>query len=141
MKRKSGVTKQARLFNLHGIVRERQSYILYATLWGDCDVKRNELDKQLKASLEALMSKLSLTENEYPGNKEKDLFEMVEEARREWQAAIDYFNHVVDPDLVDHAIHAMDAAERKYTFLLKKARQENYRLPARIDLLRVRGDG
>lgn len=101
---------------------------------------KNELDKQLKVSLEALMSKLSLTEKEYPERKEKDLFEMVEDARREWQAALDYFNFVVDPDLVDHAIHAMDAAERKYTFLLKKARQENYRLPVTLDSLRIRSD-
>jgi hypothetical protein len=40
--------------------------------------------------------------------------------------------------VVDQAIHSMVAAEQKYTFLLKKARQEGYRLLAKLDPLRER---
>ena len=96
-----------------------------------------QIQKQLVTVWDSLVSKLSATDNPLEP-REKDLFDLVEEARQEWQAASSHFNHATDPDLVDHAIHAMQAAERKYTFLLKKARQEGYRLPGKIDALRER---
>jgi len=46
-----------------------------------------------------------------------------EAARGEWLRASAYFNDVTDPDLVDHAIYCVEAAERKYMYLLKKARR------------------
>ncbi|MBT9167683.1 MAG: hypothetical protein DDT19_01023 [Syntrophomonadaceae bacterium] len=98
---------------------------------------RVALQKQLFTFWAALLAKLSLAE-ESMGTKEKDFFELVEEARLEWWAAATHFNHVTDYDLVDYAIYAMEAAERKYTFLLKKADKEGYRLPATIDVLRER---
>lgn len=49
--------------------------------------------------------------------------DLVEKARQEWLAAKSYFNAVSDPDLVDYAIHLVEAAEKKYMYLLKKARQ------------------
>lgn len=96
------------------------------------------LKKQLSAVWDVLLSKLSLSDKPFDTPKEKDFFEMVEEAHQEWDVALSRFNHVTDPDLVDFAIHSMEAAEKKYTFLLKKARQEGYRLPGRIDALRER---
>ena len=33
-----------------------------------------------------------------------------------------FFNNVNDPDLVDYAIYDVEAARRKYQYLLKKAR-------------------
>ncbi|HHV61359.1 MAG TPA: YaaL family protein [Firmicutes bacterium] len=59
------------------------------------------------------------TETQWPS-----LADAVEKARREWLLAKSYFNSVTDPDLVDHAIYAARAAEKKYIYLLKKARQE-----------------
>lgn len=50
--------------------------------------------------------------------------EAVEQARREWLAAQRYYNSVSDSDLVDHAVYLMQAAEKKYIYLLKKARSE-----------------
>lgn len=50
------------------------------------------------------------------------LLEMVEQARREWQDAQSYYNAVSDTDLVDHAVYLMQAAEKKYNYLLKQAR-------------------
>jgi hypothetical protein len=99
-------------------------------------VNRDETIKHLRMALDAVTGKMSGGDNLGAGDNEKDFFEMVAEAKRDWQSAMDYFNHVTDPDLVDHAIHAMEAAERKYTYLLKKARQEGYRLPVRLDALR-----
>ncbi|MDW7650857.1 MAG: DUF2508 family protein [Bacillota bacterium] len=99
---------------------------------------RTEFRKQLVSVWDGLVAKLSVGDNPPAAAGEKDLFDLVEDARQEWQAAGSHFNYVTDPDLVDHAIHAMEAAERKYTYLLKKARLEGYRLPGKIDALRER---
>ena len=48
---------------------------------------------------------------------------VVEEARREWLNAQYYYNTVSDQDLIDHAVYLMQAAEKKYMYLLKQARR------------------
>lgn len=52
-------------------------------------------------------------------------YSLVEQAKQEWQDAKRRFNEVSDPDLVDYAIYALEAAERRYVYLLKKARNKN----------------
>jgi hypothetical protein len=47
----------------------------------------------------------------------------IKRAHQEWIRAQKYFECVADPDLVDHAIFVEEAARRKYTYLLKKARE------------------
>lgn len=49
------------------------------------------------------------------------LREEVAKALREWQDTVKYFENVKDPELVDFAIYEMEAARRKYMFLLKQA--------------------
>jgi hypothetical protein len=49
-----------------------------------------------------------------------DLAEQVSAARREWQAAQQYFQSVSEPQQVDNAVHALIAAEQKYMALLRK---------------------
>ena len=61
---------------------------------------------------------------ELPGEPGKELPHAIEEARREWLSAQNYYNSVSDTDLVDHAVFMMQAAEKKYTYLLKRARKE-----------------
>ncbi|TCL55142.1 uncharacterized protein DUF2508 [Hydrogenispora ethanolica] len=51
-----------------------------------------------------------------------DLEEQLEEARREWRYAKLYFNCVTEPDLIDHAVLNLGAAEKKYIYLLKQAK-------------------
>lgn len=51
----------------------------------------------------------------------RELAQLVEKARREWLAARNAFDFVTEPELVDHAIFAMQAAERRYVYLLKLA--------------------
>lgn len=51
---------------------------------------------------------------------------LIEEAKKEWQEARAYFNTVTEPDLIDHAIYTLGAAEKRYVYLLKKAREESY---------------
>jgi hypothetical protein len=52
------------------------------------------------------------------------LRELVELARRDWEQAKALFEEVNEPDMVDHAIYAIEAAERKYMYLLKRAKEE-----------------
>ena len=51
----------------------------------------------------------------------------VEKARRELIAVQSFFDSVSDPDMVDHAVYTMQAAERKYAYLIKFARKKGYR--------------
>lgn len=56
---------------------------------------------------------------------DNDLEQELFEAREEWNNARKYFNSVSDPDLIDHAIYLLEAAESKYTYLLKKKKTIN----------------
>lgn len=53
----------------------------------------------------------------------------ISRAREEWLAARNYFEMVTDPDLVDHAVYLLGAAERKYMYLLKRAKNEGVDSP------------
>lgn len=48
----------------------------------------------------------------------------VDAALNEWKRAVRYFESVNEPELVDFAIYEMEAARRKYMFLLRHARDE-----------------
>lgn len=48
----------------------------------------------------------------------------VEMAHEEWLAAKKYFESVSEPDLVEHAVHVLLAAEKRYEFLLREAKNE-----------------
>ena len=50
--------------------------------------------------------------------------ELIEQARREWQDAQEYYNNFTDNDLIDHAAFRIQAAEKRYVYLMKKAREE-----------------
>ncbi|MBO8170158.1 MAG: DUF2508 family protein [Thermoanaerobacteraceae bacterium] len=49
---------------------------------------------------------------------------LVEQAKKEWLAARNIFNETTEEELVDYAIHEMEAAERKFMYLLKEAKKE-----------------
>ena len=68
--------------------------------------------------------------------KTPDIMENLENAWREWQYAEAYFNSVQDPDLIDHAIFYMGATEKKYTYLLKQAKENGINIE-RFSLDRV----
>ncbi len=48
---------------------------------------------------------------------------LVERAHQELLDARIRFNEIDDPDLVDHAVYALAAAENRYRYLLRKRRQ------------------
>lgn len=52
------------------------------------------------------------------------LYKLVNQARDQWQLAREYFEFVKDPELVDLAINNLEAAERRYNYLLKQLREE-----------------
>ncbi|MGB4232234.1 MAG: YaaL family protein [bacterium] len=56
-----------------------------------------------------------------------ELLEAVAQAYREWVAAKTFFNSVTDPDLVDYAIYRIEAAQKRYVYLLRQAKQEGLR--------------
>jgi hypothetical protein len=43
-------------------------------------------------------------------------------ALEEWRAAESYFNSISDPDLIEYALYEVEAARRKYEYLLRKIR-------------------
>jgi transcription initiation factor TFIIIB Brf1 subunit/transcription initiation factor TFIIB len=56
--------------------------------------------------------------------QEFSLSDEVKKAHEELLTAEKYFQCVTDPDLVDHAIYTMEAARKKFIYLLKKAREQ-----------------
>ncbi len=51
------------------------------------------------------------------------LRQLVDQAREHWQNAREYFEFVSEPELVDVAITNLEAAERRYVYLLKQLRE------------------
>ncbi len=45
--------------------------------------------------------------------------EAIHAALQEWKNAVTYFESVNDPELIDYAAFGIEAARRKYVFLLK----------------------
>ena len=70
-------------------------------------------------NLTALWEELAIHGTRENGHRH-DLAEQVGNARKEWQAAQHYFQSVSEPQQVDHAVHALIAAEQKYMALLRK---------------------
>lgn len=58
-----------------------------------------------------------------------EFLKQVDQAHREWRMALNNFNHVVDPDLIDYYIYNIEAAEKRYVYFIKLARKENIYAP------------
>ncbi len=61
----------------------------------------------------------------YKKDFKSDLDKQLEKTRRELIRTRKYFNSVSEPDLIDHAIYLLKATERKYSYLLKKKKNNN----------------
>ena len=59
-------------------------------------------------------------------SSEERSWQLIEEAKRDWLDARAYFNAVTEPELIDHAIYTLGAAEKRYVYLLKKAREARF---------------
>jgi hypothetical protein len=58
----------------------------------------------------------------------EEFFANLNKAHQEMYDAENFFNNVVDPVLVDHAIYKMEAAKSKYVFMLKEAKEKNIKI-------------
>lgn len=58
------------------------------------------------------------------GDRHMELLQAVDSARREWIAAESYFKMVSEPELVDHAVFMIEAARKRYEYLLRVAREQ-----------------
>ena len=61
--------------------------------------------------------------SEWQQETKEELNTIVNSAKQEWLDAQSYFNQATEPDLVDHAIVSLQAAERKYMYWLKKMKE------------------
>ena len=59
-----------------------------------------------------------------PLAEERDFFDQVKQAHREWQIALNNYNYCEDPDFIDYSIYNIDAKEKKFVYLIKRARKE-----------------
>lgn len=57
--------------------------------------------------------------------EKKDIYINIENAKREWEDAKNIFENVSEPDLVDYAIYKVEAAEKKYIYLLRQIKNGN----------------
>lgn len=60
-------------------------------------------------------------------NYREEICNAVAMAHQEWMDAQNFFENVIDADLVDHAIHKVEAAKSKYIYLLKLAKENGIR--------------
>lgn len=63
----------------------------------------------------------------------QELLDMVQQAHKDWQIALNNYNHCSDPDFIDYSIYNIDAMEKKYVYLIKRARKENIVVELSID--------
>ncbi|MDD2495228.1 MAG: DUF2508 family protein [Tissierellia bacterium] len=55
----------------------------------------------------------------------KDIYENLKRAKKEWDNAKNIFENVSNPDLVDYAIYNVDAAEKRYMYILNQIKNGN----------------
>ncbi len=51
--------------------------------------------------------------------------ERIRKAYREWEDAKNFFEYVSEPELVDYAVYAIEAAKRRFLYMLQRCRQRN----------------
>lgn len=85
----------------------------------------NKLHSAISYMNDELLKGVIIDERENTeSQKDLSITTLVDRAHKEWVQAKNFFNEVNDPELIDHAIYAMVAAERKYIYLLKLAKKE-----------------
>ncbi|WP_434654951.1 DUF2508 family protein [Thermoanaerobacterium thermosaccharolyticum] len=73
-------------------------------------------------SLYNIFKEISATKEEK--NNENDvLINEVQNTMRQLKDAEIYFQNVTDPDLIDQTIYNLESLRKKYTYLLKKAKE------------------
>jgi len=55
-----------------------------------------------------------------PLDERESYLAALREAQKEYDVAVSCFEEAVDPELIDEAIYLMEAARKKYSYLLRK---------------------
>lgn len=56
-------------------------------------------------------------------DRDAELIREIEEAKKAWWIAQQRFQHVTEPDQIDYAVYAWEAAEKRYEMLLRSAKR------------------
>lgn len=66
-----------------------------------------------------------------PTEKERnhELVEQIDKAKKEWDTAQHQLEQMSEPELIDYAVYRLQAAERRYMYLLKKASEKGVYRP------------
>lgn len=70
-----------------------------------------------------IVSNIEQKDKESKKDIEEDIYGLIQKAHNEWKMAKNIFNNASEPDLIDFAIYNMEAAEKKYVYLMKKAKE------------------
>jgi len=84
----------------------------------------NAVLDRMRAVFGRMPGKNGHVRNVEPLHAELSDYESAQIAQQEWLWALAYFHEVSEPGLVDYAVYSLQAAERKYMYLLEKAREE-----------------
>lgn len=79
-------------------------------------------------SLSTLINRLFYGIKDGEEQELEEFFLSLHKAHQEMYDAQNFFDNVVDQELVDHAIYKMEAAKTKYIYLLKQARDKGIRI-------------
>lgn len=82
--------------------------------------KLREINKNISRLMDKIKNNIAAKEI----SEEERFLEELKQAHEEWQRSEQYFQNVTEPDLIDYAIHKIEASKTKYIFLLKQAREK-----------------
>lgn len=69
-----------------------------------------------------------LSKNIDYSNEQKEIIKAIEDAKEEMYRAMQYFDTVSEPQLVDYAIYMDQAAKARYAYLLDKAKSNGIKV-------------
>ncbi len=49
----------------------------------------------------------------------------IKSAYRDWEDAQNFFEYVSEPELVDYAVYAIEAAKRRFLYMLRQCKSHN----------------
>lgn len=90
------------------------------------------MENALNAYIGKLTGRLAGMKNgmlsEDTDRESREMLECVQKAMTEWCEAEQFFENVSEPELVDYAIFRIEACKKRYTYLLKKAKDMGIRV-------------
>lgn len=101
----------------------KKERLVYNNIIGGFSMNSKNKDSRLRK----IFDSFKIQEN---SNEKNDLYINLENAKKEWEEAKNIFENVSEPDLVDYAIYNVEAAEKKYVYLLRQIKNEKLNLNA-----------